>query len=245
MWRSLIGSVAGLLLVTQAVFAAAPAPVLRINSSNYPPITTQEKDGLLDQVYQEMARRAGVHIVIQSLPAAERSLLNQNSGIDDGDVSRIFGMEKLYPNLVMVPEPVMHYEMVAFSRLADFRVTGPESLAPYTVGIPKGWKILERNTVAARSVTGLENGGQLFAMLDKERIDIAIIEKFQGLFFVQDMGMKNIKMLQPPLVEGDWYMYVNRKHLALVPDLTAALRSMKVDGTHQRILSDILKRYAL
>jgi len=235
--------IVGTMVASRMALATDQVPTLIINSSNYPPITNQEKDGLLDQVYQEMARRAGVRILIQSLPAAERSLRNQNSGIDDGDVSRIRGLEKQYPNLVRVPESVMHFEMVAFSRKANFTVSGAASLAPYTVGIPKGWKILERNTAGARSVTSLENGKQLFAMLDKERIEIAIIEKFQGMHFVKDKGIKGIRILQKPLVEGDWFMYLNKKHLALVPKLAAVLRGMKADGTHQRILDGILKRY--
>ena len=104
--------------ILTAMPAFAEMQTLVINSSNYPPITSPEKDGLLDQVYQEAARRAGVKIVIQAMPAAERSLINQNTGIDDGDVSRIFGLEKQYPNLIRVPEPVMHYEMMVFSRKA-------------------------------------------------------------------------------------------------------------------------------
>lgn len=225
--------------------AMAKMPVLVINSSNYPPITTSEKDGILDQVYQEMAKRAGIKIVIQSMPAAERSLINQNNGTDDGDVARIIGLEAQYPNLIRVPEPVMRYQMVVFSRKAKFKVDGAESLASYDVGIPNGWKILERSTLGAHSVTRLENGEQLFSMLDKERIDVALIEKYQGMRFVKDMGIKNIKILQPPFLEGDWFMYVNIKHKALVPKLEAALKSMKVDGTHQRIFDNMLKRYAL
>jgi polar amino acid transport system substrate-binding protein len=38
-------------------------------------------------------------------------------------------------------------------------------------------------------------------------------------------------------------MYVNKKHEALVPKLTAAIKSMKEDGTHQRIFNEVLKRY--
>jgi polar amino acid transport system substrate-binding protein len=225
--------------------ALAEMQTLIINSSNYPPVTSPEKDGVLDQVYQEMARRAGVKIVIQAMPAAERSLINQNEGIDDGDVSRVFGLEKQYTNLIRVPEPVMRYEMVVFSRNAHFKVNGIESLLPYDAGIPNGWKILERNVVGTRSVTKLENGEQLFSMLDKDRIDIALIEKFQGMRFVKDMKIQNIRILNPPFLEGDWFMYVNKKHEALVPRLAAALKSMKEDGTYQRIFDTALKRYAL
>lgn len=239
-------SLVAILLISCLLSFSAQAGIqtLVINSSNYPPVTSAEKDGVLDLVYQELARRVGVKIVIQAMPAAERSLINQNEGIDDGDVSRVPGLEKQYPNLIRVPEPVMRYEMTVFSRNANFRVNGIESLMPYDAGIPNGWKILERNVVGTRSVTKLENGEQLFSMLDKNRIDIALIEKFQGMRFVKEMKIQNIKMLNPPFLEGDWFMYVNKKHEALVPRLAAALRSMKEDGTHQRLFDTVLKRYA-
>jgi polar amino acid transport system substrate-binding protein len=223
----------------------ADVQTLVINSSNYPPVTSPEKDGVLDQVYQEIAKRAGIKIEIQAMPAAERSLINQNEGIDDGDVSRVLGLEKTYPNLIRVPEPVMHYEMTVFSRKANFTVNGIESLKPYDAGIPNGWKILERNVVGTRSVIRLENGEQLFNMLDKERIDIALIEKYQGMRFVTEMKIPSIKMLSPAFLEGDWFMYVNKRHAALVPKLAEAIRSMKADGTHQKIFDAALKRYAL
>jgi polar amino acid transport system substrate-binding protein len=194
MRANIISLAIGLLL---SLNASADLQTLIINSSNYPPVTSPEKNGVLDQVYQEIGKRAGVNIVIQAMPAAERSLINQNEGIDDGDVSRVKGLELQYPNLIRVPEPVMHYEMTVFSRNANFKVNGIESLLPYDAGIPNAWKILERNVVGTRSVTMLENGDQLFAMLDKNRIDIALIEKFRGLRFVKEMGIKNVKILQP------------------------------------------------
>ena len=35
------------------------------------------------------------------------------------------------------------------------------------------------------------------------------------------------------------FLYLHRKHAALVPKLAAALRQMKADGSHQRILAAV------
>ena len=219
------------------------AQTLVLNSTFYAPLTSPDQTGVLDLLYKELSRRLGIEIVIQSLPA-ERALINANLGIEDGDVCRIGGLEKKYPNLIRVPEAVMRYQMGVFARDAHFTVAGPDSLKPYDVGIVTGWKILERNSTAARSVTKVENGEQLFTMLDKGRIDVAILERMQGIMLIKQLGLRDIHVLQPLFLEGDWYLYLNKKHADLVPVIAAELKKMKQDGTHKRIFDSVLGRYA-
>jgi polar amino acid transport system substrate-binding protein len=234
-----------MLTLLAALLFALPglaAPRLVLNTAFFTPITSPEHDGALDLFYAELFRRVGLEVEIQPA-SAERGLLNANSGIDDGDVSRVLGIEQSYTNLVRVPERVMRYQMVVFTRRADFTVNGAASLRPYDVGILTGWKILERSITGSRSLLRLETGRQLFAMLDMERIDVAVIEKLEGLHFVQSMGLQGIKVLQPAYVEGDWFLYLNKKHAALVPRLAEQIRLMKQDGSYQRIFEQALRRY--
>ncbi|MBA5608300.1 transporter substrate-binding domain-containing protein [Duganella sp. FT3S] len=231
-----------LTLLAALLFAlpGAAAPKLVLNTSFFAPITSPQHDGALDLLYAELFRRLDLAVVIQAT-SAERGLLNANSGIDDGDVSRVLGIEQSYTNLVRVPEPVMRYQMVVFSRHADFTVDGAASLAPYDVGILTGWKILERSITGTRSLQKLETGRQLFAMLAMDRIDVAVIEKLEGLHFVQSMGLQDVKVLEPAYVEGDWFLYLNKKHAALAPRLAEQLRRMKRDGSYQRIFEQALR----
>ena len=215
---------------------------LVLNTSYSAPITSPKKNGFLDLLYQELATRTGIQIEIQELPA-ERALGNANEGIDDGDVCRIAGLEKTYPNLVMVPERVMRIQMGVFTRGENFTVNGPESLKPYDVGIVTGWKILERTIVDTRSRVTVSTAEQLFAMLNDKRIDVGVIERMQGLRSIKRMGFKDIKELQPAFLELDWYLYLNKKHAALSPILAAELKKMKADGTSQRLHETVLNRY--
>lgn len=217
---------------------------LRLGNSYYPPMKTPNKDGIFDLIYQELSHRLGIKIVINETETAERVLLNANSGVDDGDVGRVAGLEKRYTNLVYVPIPVYHYQMVVFSKEVDFPVDGAKSIQPYDIGLLTGWKILENIAQGARSVSSLETGEQLFSMLDKKRIDIALIEKAQGLTILKKMGLKNIRFLQPNLLEGDWYLYLNNKHKNLVPVIAAELEKMHKDGTIKRINDEVYKRYS-
>ncbi len=220
----------------------AAAPKLVLNTSYTAPITAADKSGVLDLFYQELFKRLGIEFEIQHLPA-ERALTNANKGIDDGDVCRILDLDKKYPNLVRVPEAVMQYEHIIFSRKADFKVTGSEVLKPYDVGVVKGWKIIEWNTTAARTVTLVDAGEQLFSMLADERIDLAIIERMAGMMHIKALKLKNIRILEPAFLAGDWYLYLHKKHRSLVPIIDAGIRRMKNDGSHKRIFDALLKRY--
>lgn len=233
-----------LLLLSAALLAlpARAAPPLVLNSAFSAPITAPGRDGLLDLLYAELFRRVGVAVDIQAAPAA-RGLLNANSGVDDGDVARVFGIEQYYPNLVRVPEPVLPYQFMAFSRKPRFSAAGPAALRAHDVGIVAGWKVLERGVVGGRSLLKLETGRQLFAMLDLGRIDVAVMERHQGLHYVSSMGLRGIEAMQPPLFEGDWFLYLHKRHAALAPRLAEELRQMKRDGSHGRIVAGVMRHY--
>src|SRR6516164_7155708 len=55
------------------------------------------------QILTEAYQRLGITIVLKTFPA-ERALLISNSGVEsDGELLRISGLGKDYPNLVVVP----------------------------------------------------------------------------------------------------------------------------------------------
>src|SRR3989344_512852 len=101
-WRRLVVfSLLGL-----AFPVVAGDPVLVLNNPMAPPLTNTQGTGFIDQLLQEIARRAGVRVRLVVLPA-ERGLINANAGIEDGDLNRIAGLEHTYPNLMRVPEKNM------------------------------------------------------------------------------------------------------------------------------------------
>ncbi|MBI5556467.1 MAG: transporter substrate-binding domain-containing protein [Deltaproteobacteria bacterium] len=230
-----------LLLCLPVRVSAGDAPLV-LNTSAFPPVTSYDKSGFLDLLYQELFARLGIAFEIQILPA-ERCLQNANAGIDDGDTCRIAGLDNTYTNLVRTTEAVMGYEMVVFSRERDFPVTGPESLAPYALGIVTGWKILERATGEHPARISVDTIDQLFMMLDQGRIEIALIDRLVGLDAVKRLGIKGIRILSPPLLTGDWFLYLHKKHQSLIPRIDGELRKMKQDGSYGRIHRQVLDRY--
>ena len=234
--QSKMWGLAGLLLalaISSLASQAANQPTLVLNDTYAAPFTTEAGDGFLDVIVGEAFRRAGLRLKLVRLPA-ERGLLNANEGIDDGDLARIAGLEKNYPNLIRVPEKLMDNNYVAFTRRVKLGSANWDTLQPLSVGHIKGWKIFEQNLKPATQITVVETPELLFTMLDKNRIDVALYESVRGLALAQQMGIKDIRILKPLLAEREMFIYLNKRHADKVPAIAAALRAIKAEGLYTR-----------
>lgn len=219
------------------------APSLNLSTFAGPPLSTIDRKGFYDLVLTEAFNRSNVTIGISHLPA-ERSLLNANTGLTDGDFVRIKGLEKLYPNLVQVPEKITDFEFVGFSKNHEIRIKNWEDCKPYNVAIVKGWKILEANLDGVRSLKKVKNQKQLFALLANNRTDIVIYSRFEGYEMIKQLKLKNIHTLEPPLATKEMFLYLNKKHEKIILKISENLQHMKQDGTFKRIQEKVLTPYS-
>lgn len=120
-------------------------------------------------------QRAGINAVVREV-SPERSAVLANEGTTDGDVGRSSGLEKNYPNLVQVPEPIYQYAPTAFS-YKRFDVTGGwESLRSHTVCIRRGLRQTDQRTKdLARQV--LADEATMLRMLAAGGCDVAVMER--------------------------------------------------------------------
>lgn len=213
---------------------------LVINTEHIPPLSKNDGTGFENMIAKEMYKRIGIDITFNLLPS-ERGLLNVVKGLDDGLLLRVGGIARRYPNLVQFEESANKTDYVAFARRTDIQINGWESLKPYDVGIITGWKILEHNIQGTRSLTKVKNAEQLFTLLDANRADVIVFARVSGLQMIRERGLKEIRVLEPPLATREKYFYLNKKHKDLVPRAGAALREMKADGTYQRIFDQTIK----
>lgn len=215
------------------VVAQAESPLLTISTNNTP----MDRKAL-QTLSQEAFRRIGHELKLVSLPS-ERSLFAANLGEVDGEGLRVAGLGSQYPNLIQVPERYIGISFVAFARDKSIRLDqGWDSLKPYSVAFITGWKMFEANTAGARAITRVDRPEQLFRMLEGERVDLALYTRTDGVALARSLGIAAIP-LTPPLKEADMYLYLHKRHEALVPRLAQALREMKADGSYQRILNNL------
>lgn len=227
----------------QPLFAqTAPRERLVLTTVALAPLgSTNAGPGFLEQVAREAFRRIGREIEVDTLPG-ERSLINTEAGLDDGDLMRAPGFEKAYPNLVQVPEKIGDMDFVAYTNRKD--IQGPitwDALANYAVGYTSGWKIYDRN-VKAKDVSKARTIDDLFPLLEQKRVDLILIDRWQGLYAAHMQGAA-VRLLEPPITSSPMYIYLNKKHAAIIPDVARALATMKKDGSYKKIFDATLKPY--
>ncbi len=225
-----------LVLLWNSATSAEP-PQLILSDTYETPYTTLAGDGFLDIVAQEAFRRAGLSLKFVRVPP-ERALLNANAGIEDGVSARIAGLEKTYPNLVQVPEKILDFHFVAFTQRAEVPRADWAAIAPLVVGHIRGWKIFEQNLPPGSRVTVVDTAEQLFDMLNRNRIDVALYERWLGLALAEKMAIANVRVLEPPLAERPMYVYLHKRHAGAVPKLADALRAIKAEGMYSRVCEE-------
>jgi polar amino acid transport system substrate-binding protein len=224
---------AGVLCLGAGAAHAAPLPELVLNDTNEPPFTTPQRTGFLDVVAGEAFRRAGVKLRLVKLPA-ERALLNVNAGIEDGELCRIAGLEQQYPNLVRVPEKLVDWTFAAFG--ADASIPGRwDAIRQRAVGHIRGWKIYERELVGAPEVVTVVDAIQLFRLLDLGRIEVALYGREAGDALIRSLHLEGVHALHPALAKREMFIYLHKRHAALVPKLAEALRAIKAEGRYDRL----------
>lgn len=219
--------------LTTGAVRAADLPELVLNDTNEPPFTTADGSGFLDVVAGEAFRRVGVKMRLVKLPA-ERALMNVNAGIEDGELNRIAGLEAQYPNLVRVPEKLVDWTFAAFSK--DASIPGRwDAIRQHTVGHIRGWKIYERQLADMPGVITTRDAAQLFRLLELDRIDVALYGREAGDALIRAQHLEGVHALRPPLAKREMFIYLHKRHAALVPKLAQALRAIKAEGLYDRL----------
>ncbi|MGW8389611.1 substrate-binding periplasmic protein [Pseudoduganella sp. HUAS MS19] len=229
--RAVLGfALSGLL---PAWVAAQALPVMHVSTlvGDDPAATISEL------VLREAYRRVGRTLAVHQLPG-ERSLMYANDGKMDGELYRKLGLDRDYPNLVIVPVPLLTFELVIFSRGTSFIVNGWESLRPYTLGFMRGNKIAQENTKGMK-VEQVPTMQQAFEKMMMGRTDLVLGHRASGMAVVRAQKLEGVTVLEPPLSSFPVYHYLNKKHEALVPELTRVLKQMQADRTIERIQKSI------
>lgn len=206
--------------------------------------TLIEKDpatSIAEKVMEAAYRKLGMNFNLHYLPG-ERSLRSSNNGEMDAELYRKLGMERDYPNLIIVPVPLLTYEIVIFTYGTNFVVAGWESLRPYSIGFVKGIKIIEQNTIGMKLVPA-PTVRQAFQKMLLGRSDIVVANRISGLAALSELKQGDITVLSPPLATFPVFHYLNKKHEALVPALTTVLQKMQKDKAIENIQTSVMAEW--
>ncbi|MDH5518366.1 MAG: transporter substrate-binding domain-containing protein [Gammaproteobacteria bacterium] len=215
------------------VSSAQAGTKLTLNSGTAEPFITEDGGGFYGEVVKEIFSRLDIDAKVIRLPSS-RSILNANQGIDAGVIARTKGFEKKYANLIRVPSAIVKFKFVAYSLDETIKVTDWDSFAPYSVGIIRGWRIYEKNIRNAKQITKVNNADQLFKLLLNGRSDLVLFEYYRGSWWNKHLNAKAY-LIGSPIAEKEMFIYMHKKHAALVPEITRVIEQMKQDGTYEKI----------
>ncbi|MGB1238527.1 MAG: substrate-binding periplasmic protein [Pseudomonadales bacterium] len=183
---------------------------------------------LLEVIYQ----RLGVAVRFPVM-TAKRSINESYSGHKDGEILRIAGVDKHYPNLVRIPTPLYSLKSQAFARRdAPFSITQLADIQPLRTVIVRGIMHAERLTSQANvsRLHRFESVTMLMKFVQLGRADIALSSRLNGLAIIKAQALSDIIPVGPVLQDQPLYHYVHHKNRELVPQLDRIIRWMRDSG---------------
>ena len=201
---------------------------------------------ILEGRLQEAFKRIGLKFRLVCPGSAQRALVLANED-GDGDANRVPGIKQIAPkdteNLVQIPEPVNSIRFYVYTKGTALSVNGYKSLANLRNGFRVGTKILEKNIPGERIM--LPEATRLFQMLDDGRLDTVVELSFVADKIIKENNYSGITRSLQPLEDLPAYSLIHKKHQALIPEITEALKEMKADGTFEKIEEDVLRKFGL
>jgi polar amino acid transport system substrate-binding protein len=173
---------------------------------------------------------AGYDLVLEFKPG-ERALIDANAGVDDGDLSRVkgIGIESTYPNLIMVPEPLIDLKLVAYAskRLVAAKV---DDLARQGVQVAVliGNKIMDnivKPKIAPEKYHELVDLESAFKMLAVGRIDVLLVSDKQASTWLSRPENASVYPLFT-LLNLSTYTFLNKKWAEAVPKIAASYKKL-------------------
>ena len=191
-------------------------------------------------VIREAYSRLNISIQIKELPA-RRAIAMANSGLVDGELSRVSGIEKKFTSLIPINVPVNFIEGVILSKDKPVTVDGWDSIKKFKVAIRRGVVFAERGT-RNMDVQVLNTWDATLSALQTGRADVLVVPKTIALQILHNYEPKNIIINEPAVVSLPLYHYLNTKRSAMAPKIESVLNKMQSEGTIKSIIDNARKK---
>ena len=204
----------------------------------------------LNLIFTEAFGRLGYALQYDGYPAARASAMS-DSGMVDGEISRVLEYQEGHPNLIRVDEILYSTKFVAFAVKPGIVLHGWKSLqnTDYRVDYRRGVKLSESElslVVDSKHLSDVTSAEQGLKKLISGRTDLyvdvefTIIEAINGLdpeqFDVSALYQAGI------MQKVDAYVYLHKKHTTLVPKVAEVLKAMKKEGLFGRYFEIALQQ---
>lgn len=168
----------------------------------------------------------GIDVQIDHHPWS-RSLELSSSGETDAELHRVKGISSKYKGLIIVNEPVLKVDFVAFGlKKNKFKIKNWNDLKPFKVAYVRGIKIIESN-IDGLNFQAVKDIKTAFALLELERVDLVIDTYFNCLKEIKKLNNNDFEIKSDPLESILLFHYVHKKNAELIPLLEKAIKDAK------------------
>lgn len=219
------------------LYAAEPPCKMSLTGFDNTSILNTYAEAVLSEAYH----RADCSYVIHKFPP-KRGDMEANSGLYDGLVGRSSAGEASSPNLLRVPTPIGHFDLVPYVRdktLAP-KLTSWDSIrqSGLEVGVRFGSRASEYLDATVAGSPGTYDA--LVHMLLYNRLDVIVMpapvfnDMMQSAPEPTRARMAALIAL-PSLHTETLYHYLHKAHAALLPSIDTALKRMTQEGRIQHV----------
>jgi polar amino acid transport system substrate-binding protein len=177
-----------------------------------------EIPAIIIQAYQSLGYRVTLH----DIPLG-RALLLSNNGELDGELIRAPAIETYAKNLVRVPQLLLKGSVTLYCQaelVCDAAVLADQrNIVGIVAGVNYASEMMKLQQASIYSVKSL---AILEELLRNNRLKYAISLATEGGESTSALDMTQFQSINLAEIEG--YHYIHRKHMALLPKLTAAIK---------------------
>ncbi len=194
--------------------------------------------GVAKVVMKQAYWRAGYKLNVVCFPG-RRALYKSNLGHVDAELVRIKSIGKIYPNLIRIQEPIFKVRGMAFVWNKNLSINSNQDLRGHRVGIVRGiqWA---KEVSEGLSPKIASSAYDLFELLAKHTIDIALEADLTGQAVLHSFSGKGIVKMEKPLVQIPVYHYVHKNNRHLVEPLNRELEKMNRMAETDEIIHDLI-----
>jgi hypothetical protein len=189
----------------------------------------------LNLIYTEVFRRLGYELEYKGYPN-ERANVMAETGVVDGEIQRAASYQKISKNLLRVEEPSFSGHVAAYAATPGVVLDGWESLknTNYRVEYRRGSKLPQTvlpKVVRPEKLSTISTVEQGLKKLIAGRTDIFIEQEL----VVDKAEIDYSSLYQAGIVyTGNSYLYMHKRHAALLPKIAEVLKNMKQEGVVER-----------
>ncbi|AAZ26571.1 substrate-binding periplasmic protein [Colwellia psychrerythraea] len=181
---------------------------------------------VLKQIYKNI----GINITISPLPG-NRAQHFANTGINDGEIMRIWTYGDENPNTIRVPTPYYYLETMPFVlKSSKISILLKEDLAKYRLTKIRGVKHTNNITKGLTNIYEMSSTDDMFKLLLSGKVDVLLTNTLDGNLALERLGLRNVASMEKPLVRLSLYHYIHKDNKVLVPIVDKEIQRMKSNG---------------